>query len=185
MAAEFTITLNVAGLGFFEPGSPIERLSRTAPYEGVITEVERVANNDKSKPDNIMFSIHVKAEGKTVKRWLSVSPDPESITAREWKNLLASIVKNPAALEQGPANVTSKLLTGKPCYIYNQIVPGKDAKNRDNLPNINFITKEMMAKLAASASAPAGAAATGPMTIEGGTASNGAAPSAGTTVALE
>lgn len=192
--AKWTMQVNVAGIPFFEPGGSFDRL-QTGAYEVVVEAAEKEASKTAGKADNLVFGLKVAKgpeAGKTVKRWLSTDfTDRDGINLKEMKNLLATVVKNPAKLEEGNANIGDTTFVGKTAFIYYKApAPGeKDAKTgKAAYPNINFITREQMAKLSeVGAGAGAGATATGvqgTMGVKGGAAQNGA-PAAAEAVDLE
>jgi len=179
---DWSLQLNVAGQALFEPGMSIDRVP-TGPYAAVIDETERDASKTAGSCDNIIFNLDVTEpaeKGKKLKIWMPIDPNVgEGIVGRKWKNLLVTVAKDPAAVEKGNLNLTPKLFAKKPCFVYVQDVPGKDARGRDNLQNLSFITKEMYEKFKAEGRGAAGATATGTqgaaMEVKGG---NGAAAAA-------
>jgi hypothetical protein len=176
---EWSSPVNVAGEQLFKPGN-IDKLM-DGPHEIIILESwqeeAKGKNEDGSaKADNIVFSLEVTKgadKGKKARRYLAVPAnlEPGSIQRKEWKNLLSSIVKDPAALEKGPATIKASTFQGKTAYIFVQNPAdgatyekgGKQVKS--TYANVNFITKDMVAELAAKPTAPKAAAG-----------ANGAAP---------
>src|SRR6266702_5762451 len=156
---DWAISINVAGQALFEPGDAFERVP-TGPYAAVIASTER------------------SEKGKKLRIWMPIDGNVgEGIVGRKWKNLLVSVAKDPAVVEKGSVNINAKFFEKKPCFIYVQDVPGKDAKGRDNLQNLTFISKEMYEKFKVEGKgAAAGASATGSqgsMTVSGGATPNG------------
>lgn len=154
---EWNLTLNVAGEQFYKPGN-IDRVP-DGPYQCTIADSwqeESSSKNDdgSAKPDNIVFELEVAVgpeKGKKLRRYKSaVEGDAGSAGRKEWKNLLHSVVKDPAQLEGGARNVKNTLFAGKTCYILVTNPPEgtKDAKGRTPFANVNFITKDMMAEFA-------------------------------------
>lgn len=164
---EWSLQMNVAGLALFEPGSGIDRIT-PGLYTAKITDSERVSGKE-GKADNIRFDGVVTSDGsekdKTFMVFMSTKQDGEEILRKRWKNLLMSVVKTPANLEQGTATVQWKLFKDKPVYICVVGRDGKDEKGRDLLPNIDFVTREQYERMKAApqrvraASAPANGAA--------------------------
>ncbi|SRR6266702_1907943 len=177
---DWAISINVAGQALFEPGDAFERVP-TGPYAAVIASSERDASKTAGSCDNIIFSLDVtepSEKGKKLRIWMPIDGNVgEGIVGRKWKNLLVSVAKDPAVVEKGSVNINAKFFEKKPCFIYVQDVPGKDAKGRDNLQNLTFISKEMYEKFKVEGKgAAAGASATGSqgsMTVSGGATPNG------------
>lgn len=190
---EWKLSLNLAGVKLFEPGAGMDRLP-SGVYAATVKGSVQTPNKDSSKCDNVVIEFEVtepSQKGKHVKIWLPVDPNVgEGMMGSKWKNLLAGMVKDPAALENTKGvNVTAAFLLGKPAFLHVQEVPGKDEKNRDKLPNINPIDKAMYEKFKAEgygAATPAGATATGTqgsMEVKGG--AGAAVPSVAAEVTLE
>lgn len=155
---EWSLLLNVAGEQFFKPGT-IDRLT-DGPHEVVITETFREPSKSKnedgsSKADSIVFVCEVAKgadKGKSIRKYMTTAElVAGSIQRKEWKNLLASVAKDPAALEKGVLTLKPTTVNGKTAYINVQNPPAGEKTKDGKTPfaNVNFITKDMMAELAA------------------------------------
>ena len=179
---DFSLQVNVAGEQLFKPGT--FDVITDGPHEATIVGASREASKGKNedgspKPDNIVVEVEVAKgadKGKKCKVFLSaVKPEPGTIQAKHWKNLLVSIAKDPAQLEKGEITITQKTLApGKTVYIFvkNPAEGEKNAQGKKPFANVNFITKDMVAELAAKPGAAkpssAGNGAAKSFEVEGG-----------------
>lgn len=144
---KWSLQMNLAGVGLFEPGSAIDRIT-PGVYLAKIKDSERVAGKD-GKADNIRFDGEVldgSEKGKTFMVFISTNQS-EDIIKKRWKTLNVAVVKNPASLEQGTVTATDRLYQNKEVFICVTGREGKDAQGRDFLPNIDFVTREQAERL--------------------------------------
>lgn len=168
---EWTLQLNVAGEQYYKPGT-IDRVP-DGPYEVVISDSWREPSSGKNedgsaKSDNIVFECTVAKgpeKGKKLRRYKSaVEGDAGSAGRKEWKNLLASIVKDPATLETGAKTLKASAFAGKTAFILVTNPPegAKDPKSgKAAYANINFITKDMVAEFTKTAASRGASSANG------------------------
>jgi hypothetical protein len=163
---EWALQINVAGEQFFKPGT-IDVVP-DGGYEVMIKdnwrEPGKPGEDGKAKGDNIVFELEITAgpeKGKKLRRYKSAAEgEPGSVGRKEWKNLLSTIVKDPAALEQGVKTIKADFLRGKSTFVQVQNPPegAKTEAGKKQYANVNFITKDMFAELKATAkAAPKGA----------------------------
>lgn len=164
---EWSLQLNVAGESFFKPGT-IDVIA-DGPHAAIIKDTWRepgkAGEDGKTKADNIVFELEVAdgpEKGKKCRKYKSVDQgEPGSVPRKEWKNLLVSVVKDPAALEAGAKTLKADFFRGKTVFIMVQNPPEGTTLPNGKKPfaNINFITKDMVTELkATSKSAPRTAA---------------------------
>lgn len=165
---QFAIQINVAGEQYFKPGT-IDVIPDGA-YKVMIKDCWQEpgkVEEGKTKQDNIVFELVVEEgpeKGKQCRRYKTASEgEPGSVGRKEWKNLLSTIVKDPAALEAGAKTIKADFLRGKSTFIQVQNPPEgeKTADGKKKYANVNFITKDMHAELKATkAAAPKAGAPT-------------------------
>lgn len=165
---DWVLQVNVAGEQFFKPGT-IDVIADGA-YKAMIKDTwQEPGKTDKEsgeqKGDNIVFELEVEEgpeKGKKARKFKPIAiGEPGSIPRKEWKNLLSTVVKDPAALETGAKTLKADFFRGKSVFIQVQNPPAGELTpdGKKKYANLNFITKDMFTELKATTkAAPKGGA---------------------------
>lgn len=161
----WNLTVNVAGVKPFEPGSM--RIPEGA-YAVQIVDSD-LAQKDPSKSPSLAFDIKVveagEAQGMTGKVFLSTDLTKD-FNKKHLRSLLLGVGASPAALDNGNVNIEAAMFVGKTAYIFVEAREGEvevNGKMQKQYDNRNFIApafyEKWKAEHAAGAAKPAGATA--------------------------
>ena len=113
----WNLTVNVAGVKPFEPGS--QRIPEGA-YAVQIVESD-LMQKDPSKAPSLAFDIKVveagEAQGMTGKVFMSTDLTKD-FNKKHLRSLLLGVGANPAVLDNGNIGIDASMFTGKTAYIF-------------------------------------------------------------------